>query len=130
MDLATLQARALAAREVTRSVGAITYHLRLPTQHDILVAAQRTGALKVQGDAAAMLLLNRSVLEAAVIGWTGARVGHILPADPEAGAPLAWEAGAVPLLLDARPDDAVALQDLLTERTAARRAALEADSGN
>lgn len=130
MDLATLQARARAARTVSHSIGEITYTLLVPEQHDILVAAQRTGALKADGDAAGMLLLNRAVLLDAVIGWTGVRVGHILPDDPEAAAPLAWEPGAVPLLLGARPADAAALTEVLNDRTAARKAAIEADSGN
>lgn len=130
MDLSTLQARARAARQFQHTLGEITYTLLIPEQHDILVAAQRTGALRADGDAAASLLLNRAVLLDAVVGWTGARVGHILPDDAEAGTPLAWEPDAVPLLLGARPKDALALSDALTERTAARRKALEVDSGN
>jgi len=133
MDLYTLQQRALAARELVHTVGGITYTLRVPTRHEVLLAAQRSGAMQAGGDRAALLVTQRAVLEAAVIGWTGARVCHVLPPDQAAGeadAPLPWEAGAVPLLLDARPDDAQALADVINQRMAARAAAVEADAKN
>lgn len=133
MDLQTLQARALAAREVTHTVGEITYRLRVPTRHDVLLAAQRTGAMQAAGGRAAMLVMQRALLDAAVVGWAGVRVHHVLPPDQcgaEAGTPLAWEPGAVPLLLDARPDDAQALADLMSARMAERTAAVEADAKN
>lgn len=81
MDLQTLQARALAAREVTHTVGEITYRLRVPTRHDVLLAAQRTGAMQAAGDRAAMLVMQRALLDAAVVGWAGVRVHHVLPPD-------------------------------------------------
>lgn len=131
MDLHTLQQRALAARELTHTIGAITYRLRVPTRHEVLLAAQRSGAMQVAGDRAALLVTQRAVLESAVIGWQGARVCHVLPADQaqgEADAPLAWEAGAVPLLLDAQPEAAQELADLINQRMAQRTAAVEADA--
>jgi hypothetical protein len=133
MDLQALQQRALAARELTHTIGDIAYRLRVPTRHEVLLAAQRSGAMQAGGDRAALLVTQRAVVESAVVGWSGARVRHVLPpehAEGEADAPLAWEAGAVPLLLDARPDDAQALADVINQRMAARAAAVEADAKN
>lgn len=133
MDLQTLQQRALAARELSHAVGEITYRLRVPTRHEVLLAAQRSGAMQAGGDRAALLVTQRAVLEAAIIGWTGARVRHVLPADQadgEADAPLPWEPGAVPLLLDAQPEAAQALADVINARMAQRAAAVEADAKN
>jgi len=128
MDLATLQQRALAAREVAHTLGDVEYRLRLPTGHEVLLAAHRTGVVG-QATGAAYLVLMRSVLEQAIIGWQGLRVRHVLPADGDE-APLPYEAGAVPTVLDARPADAQALADVLVERMAQRAAALEADRKN
>lgn len=133
MDLQTLQQRALAARELSHTISDITYRLRVPTRHEVLLAAQRSGAMQAGGDRAALLVTQRAVLEAAVIGWDGARVRHVLPADQaqgEADTPLPWEAGAVPLLLDAQPEAAQALADLINQRMAQRAAAVEADAKN
>lgn len=133
MDLQALQQRALAARELAHTIGEITFRLRLPTRHEVLLAAQRAGALSAGGDRAGMLVTQRAVLESAVIGWTGARVRHVLPPEHAQGdgeTPLAWEPGAVPLLLDARPDDAQALADLINRRMEERAAAIEADAKN
>ena len=130
MDLATLQQRALAAREVAHTLGDVAYRLRLPTGHEVLLAAHRTGVVG-QATGAAYLVLMRSVLEQAIIGWQGLRVRHVLPADgSDADAPLPYEAGAVATVLDARPADAQALADVLAERMAQRAAALEADAKN
>lgn len=128
MDLATLQQRALAAREITHTLGEIEYRLRLPTGHEVLLAAHRTGVVG-QATGAAYLVLMRAVLEGALIGWQGLRVRHVLPADGD-NAPLPYEPGAVATVLDARPVDAQALGDVLAERMAQRAAALEADRKN
>lgn len=137
MDLQTLQQRALAARELSHTIpsdqGDITYRLRVPTRHEVLLAAQRSGAMQAGGDRAALLVTQRAVLEAAVIGWQGARVRHVLPPDQaqsEADTPLPWEPGAVPLLLDAQPEAAQALAELINQRMAQRAAAVEADAKN
>lgn len=129
MDLQQLQARALAAREFDCPVGGVTYRLRVPTQHEALLAAHRTGVVG-QAQGAAYLLLMRAVLEAAVCGWQGLRVGHVLPGGDDAAAPLPWSAGAVPLVLDARPHDAQALADAMGAKMVERSAALEADAKN
>jgi hypothetical protein len=130
MDLDTLKARTLAAREISHPIGELVYRLRLPTQHDVLLAARRSGATGAAADGTGLLILQRTLIEAALIGWQGLRVGHLLPDDPEAASPLAWEPGAVALLLDARPGDAQALADALSEQMATRKQAREADAKN
>lgn len=133
MDLQALQQRAQAARELTHTIGPIAYRLRIPTQHEVLLAAQRCGATQARADGASLLIMQRAVLEQAVIGWEGVRVRHVLPEDHAEGQgdnPLAWEPGAVSLLLDARPKDAQALADLVTQRMAERAQAAEVDAKN
>ena len=134
MDLHTLQAAALAAREIEHPIslpaGDVLIRLRLPTGQDVKLAAWRTGIGRTDGDKAALLVLQRGLIEQALIGWQGVRVGHILPGHVEATAPLPWDAGAVPLLLDAQPEAEQALFDLLNHRLAARNAAVEADAKN
>lgn len=129
MDLQDLQQRALAARETSHTLGEITYRLRLPTSHEVLLAAHKAGVVG-QAVGAAYLVLMRSVLEGAIVGWQGVRVGDVAPGGDDAAAPLPWAAGAVPLVLDARPADERALADLLSQRMAERAAALEADAKN
>lgn len=129
MDLQALQARARSAREFDHAIGEITYRLRVPTQHEALVAAHRTGVVG-QAQGAAYLLLMRAVLEAAVCGWQGLRVGHVVPGGDDAATPLPWSADAVALVLDARPADAQALADAMGAQMVARAAAFEADAKN
>lgn len=129
MDLQTLRDKALAAREISHEIGALTYRLRLPTPHEVLLAAHRTGVVGQPAGAGYMVLM-RAVLEAAVIGWQGLRVQHVLPDDADGQTPLAWEPGAVAVVLDARPADARALADVMSERMAQRAAALEAAAKN
>lgn len=129
MDLQTLREKALAAREIAHTVGDITYRLRLPTPHEVLLAAHRTGVVGQPAGAAYMVLM-RSVLESAVIGWQGLCVRHVLPGDADGATPLAWEPGAVALVLDSRPADAKSLADALSDQMAQRAAALEAAAKN
>lgn len=131
MDLQTLKARAQAAREFTHAIGERIYKLRTPTRHDVLLASARLGGqLSSAAEGTAAMLVQRSLLEAAVIGWQGLRVGHLLPGDDEANAPLAWEPGAVGPVLDALPADEAELGGVLAEAMARRRAAAEADAKN
>lgn len=130
MDLETLRAEARAARQFTHRIGEVDYTLLIPTRHEVLVAARRANLAQVGGDAAALLVLMRGVLEAAIVGWMGLRVRDVLPGHAEGNDPLAFNAGAVPLLLDARPDDADELARVMNEAMAARSAAIEADAKN
>lgn len=130
MDLETLKAKALAAREFTHAEGECKFRLRIPTRFDVLVTSSRIGAKLARDDATSVLLLQRGLLEASIVGWEGVRVGHIVQADDESSAPLAWEAGAVAALLDARPDWEQTLGDALSKAMAERRAGIEADAKN
>ena len=129
MDLQTLQAKALAAREITHTLGDVSYRLRLPTPHEVLLAAHRTSVVGQPAGAAYMVLM-RAVLESAVIGWQGLRVAHVLPDEPDGQTPLAWEAGAVAVVLDSRPGDAKSLADFMSDSMAQRAAAFEAAAKN
>lgn len=134
MDLATLQAAALAAREIehpiTLPAGDVVIKLRLPTDQDVRVAAWRTGIGRADGDRAALLVLQRGLVEQALIGWQGVRVAHIVPNHAEASAPLPWEAGAVPLFLDAQPVAQAGLGDVLNQRLAARNELIQDEAKN
>lgn len=126
MDLSDLKRHAIAAREFSVPVGApdaprhIT--LRMPTQHEVVLAARRSGLHGVDEDAAAHIVLQRTLLQLAMAGWSGVVVGDVLPDHPEAAQPLEWSAGAAELLLDAQPDWGQTLGGALMERMAARKA--------
>jgi hypothetical protein len=130
MDLETLKRKARDAREFKHSVGGATFQIRTPTRHDVTLAMSKAGAQVNGNDQARVLLLQRSLLESAIVGWTEVRVGHVLPEDAEAGAPLAWEPGVAAELLDARPDWEESLAAALSTAMASRREALEADEKN
>ena len=123
MDLADLKRQATAAREFSVSVGTPARHitLRTPTEHELTLAARRAGMHNATDDVAATLVLERALVCASVVAWSGVTVGDVLPASDQAEQPLAFEAGAVPLLLDAQNDWAQALWVALIERLAERR---------
>ena len=118
-DWAAIAAQARAAREVKASAGGHTFTLRVPTRHECAQVAHKCGA---QGN---LLLLQRALLEAAIVGWEGPRLRDVLPEAEDA--PLEWAAQGVPLLLDARPEweDVLnlALVDALNDRQARAKAA-------
>jgi hypothetical protein len=110
MDLAEIKRLALAAREFTVTVGPAAaprvLSLRVPTQHEVTMAARRGGLDGVTEDRAAHVVLERVLLAIALVGWQGVTVADVLPdAAPDAGAALLpWEEGATDLLLDAQPE--------------------------
>jgi len=125
MDLADLKRRALAAREFQKAVGPQEslrqFTLRVPTPHEVKVAASRAGLSAVVEDQAAHVLLQRALLVPAVVAWSGVTVGDVL-ADAEPGTDaLELEAGAVELVLDAHPDWEQELVSELYQRMAQRR---------
>jgi len=134
MDLSDLKRHAIAAREFAVPVGAqdaprhIT--LRLPTQHEVVLAARRSGLHGVEEDAAAHIVLQRALLQLAMVAWAGVVVGDVLPGHPEAAQPLEWSAGAAELLLDAQTDWAHTLGNALMERMAERKAAKDTAAKN
>jgi len=129
MDLAELKAQAEAARTVQLSAGGHTFSVRLPTAHESLLSARRVG-LNGNADRAGLLLLQHDLLQQAITGWQGPRVGDVLPGHAEAASPLIWAPGVPALLLDAAPHWAETLADQFTAAIASRRAALEADAKN
>lgn len=129
MDLQELQARALRAREFTKVVDGRTFTLRIPTRDESLVAARRLGG-SLGDNLAGLLLLQRALLKDAIVGWQGLVVGDVLKDAPEAADALPFEAGAVPLVLDANPEWADQLSKELAERAAARNQRIEAEAKN
>lgn len=123
MDLAEIKRRALEAREFSKDVGPEDsprrISLRIPTQHEITIASRRAGLHQTLDDGAAHLVLERSLLVLAVVGWSGVKVSDVLPGGP--GDAFPWEAGATELLLDAQPDWARVLYQELLARLVERR---------
>lgn len=124
MELADLKRFALAAREFSHSVGdpARQISLRVPTQHQIDLAARRSGLSSLSDDQAANVVLSRSLLLLGVVGWSGITVGDVLPGNAQSAEPLPWEAGAVELLLDAQPEWAQEMYEALIEQLLSRKA--------
>jgi nucleotide-binding universal stress UspA family protein len=123
MDLADLKRQATAAREFSVSVGTPPRHitLRTPTEHELTLAARRAGMHSATDDVAASLVLERALVCACLVAWSGVTVGDVLPDSDQAAQPLDFEAGAVPLLLDAKHAWAQELWAALVERLADRR---------
>ena len=124
MDLQDLKRQALAAREFSVPVGPADaprhITLRLPTQHEIVLASRRSGLHAVQDDAAAHVVLQRALLLLAVVGWSGMQVLDVLPDHAQGTEVLEWSADAVALVIDAHPgweaDLNVALMQHMVER--------------
>ena len=95
MDLADIKRQALAAREFSLTVGG-TRHitLRAPTQHEIVLAARRAGLHLLDEDAAAQVLLQRSLLLLAVVSWAAVLLADVLPAHEPAPDLLPFEPGS------------------------------------
>lgn len=128
MDLAELKARALRAREFTHAVGECTFTLRTPTRLELRQVMHERGLDPAGASPLLPALLQRYLLERFLVGWMGPRESHIVA---DAGtAPLAWEPGAVPLLLDAQPAWADELGTVLLASVQRRAEQIEADAGN
>lgn len=126
LDIHDLRRKVLAARQFTHEVGGVTFTLRMPTEHQVQVESLRSGLSGASHDglAAAMTVLRRRLLELAVVDWAGAMVSHLVPGY-EPDEPLAFDADAVPLLLDVQTDMAAALDAELVRRLAERNKPLE-----
>lgn len=127
MDIQTIKRRSMAARESTLLVNGRSFTLRLPTTFELTLLAQRASLSK--DEPAASFVLLRRALEQAVVGWDGVRVADLLP-DSDDATPLAFDAEAVPLLLDAQPDVADALTAELASKIAARAARMDTAEKN
>jgi hypothetical protein len=126
MDKHDIRRKALAAREVSEEVEpGVAITLRLPTRQEVAVAAARAGVHRGGPDAeAGLVLMQRELLQAAVVGWgQGVKLSHLLP--KEANDPLPWDADLVPLLLDAQPDWETKLRERFVTERLARQARME-----
>lgn len=120
MDLADIKRAAMAAREFTEVVEHVTFTLRLPTPHEAECAAAR---LRFSADDdETTVRMRRALVEGAVVGWSGAIVGDVLPDHPAAAESFVWHRDAVGVLLDARPQWARLLWPPLLARLEARNA--------
>lgn len=97
-----IRARAIAARTFTHSIGPCKFKLVTPTRHDLRRIASQHGLSSLEGDAMAMPMLYRYVLESALVGWGGVLNGHAVPGEEQT--PLPWSAEAVGVVLDNNPD--------------------------
>jgi hypothetical protein len=125
MDLSDIKRAAEAEREFSHTVDGITFSLRLPTAHEVRCVASDSGATR-----GGVVRAQRATTELAIIGWTGAKVAHILPNHKHGEDELAFEDGATAVLLDARQDIADALWEPLLERLDAQRRTTEATAKN
>lgn len=125
-DHASIQRQAAAARAYEQPIDdapGVVFELRLPTRLDVKIAAVRANAHAAAGDPAAGLLIERHLLLAAITGWRGVCIGHLLPGAADAAQPYEHAPGAaVATLLDAQPDWADILGAGLIGRMAERRA--------
>jgi hypothetical protein len=124
VDLKQLKEKSEAARTFTAVYKGHSYTLRLPTRHE----TRATVAQVTEQYGNANFVWARTLLERALVGWTGPTVGDVLPDGGQE--PLLWEPAAVVLLLDERPDIEDFLSGELMERIKERNTKLEALTKN
>lgn len=125
MDKHDIRRKALAAREVTEEVApGVHITLRLPTRQEVSVAAARAGVHTPGNETAGLVIMQRDLMQAAVVGWgQGVKLSHLLP--DQADDPLPFDADLVPLLLDAQPGWDDKLRERFVRERNARNARLE-----
>lgn len=132
MPLVELKAAIEAARQFTVPLGAATFTLRLPSEHDCRVRLER------HRDAAGVPLFTeaaRALLDTALVGWSGVTEADLF--EGAAATPLPFSVEARALLLDHRLDWAdeltIALsakrQQRAEQREAARKNSPSGSSG-
>jgi hypothetical protein len=129
MELEDIKRAALKQRRFEVVAGPATFALLVPTKLESTLAytgATRGGAL----EGVAMLRFQRDLVLQAVVGWSGVTLGHVLGEVPEAAEALAWEPGAVALVLDANPAWEEAATVALVARMTERRAAWDTAAKN
>lgn len=124
-DIHDLRRKAIGAREVHVPVGAASFTLRLPTQHEVEVEALRTRGHYPESNSAQSAVLTRRLLERSIVAWSGVTCEQLAPG---AGTePAEWMPGAAELLLDQDLATAQVLLDAFLEafnkRTKAREEA-------
>lgn len=137
MDWKEIERRAEAALRVEVPVdGGRSFTLRLPTRHDKHKAMAAVAPDIFAAETARELTaeekidIARVLLERAVVGWQGVKLGDLLPDEASGEEPLPWSRAAVPLLLAMHEDWADALQAAFGEAMRRRSAPLEVDEKN
>jgi hypothetical protein len=125
MDNEEIRRRSLAARECEHTVYGKTFRLLLPTPTDVQIEMLRAG-----DDRAAPLVMQRAVLERAVIGWSGVMVKDLVSGDDVENETAEFASMLVPLLFANRPDIYEELAAFLVGRASERNAKLEAARKN
>jgi hypothetical protein len=134
--LADIKARALQARtfkhRIEQGDEACEFTLLTPTMTQAREVMRQHGLHRSEADSLMMPLLRHYLLLNGVTGWSGVRVVHALgdAAGADAQAPLPWSADATEVLLDAQPEWAAELGNVLIDRLNARHNALEQDAKN
>ena len=120
MDLHDIKRKAQAAREFVVPVGACSYTLRLPTQHEIEVEAMRARLYDGEADPAQLVVIRRRLLERAVVAWSGVTCEALAYGGGTEPADVSVEAAS--LLLDADPKLAEELDAHFVGKLAERNA--------
>ena len=129
-DILALKARSLRAREFSETIEGRSFTLRVPTRHETLVAARSLGG-RLSEDLAGLMLLQRALLEGAVVAWSAVTVADLLDVqEPEASQAVPHSREAVLLLLDFKTEWAKTLGNALSDRLQARNAAIETEQKN
>lgn len=129
MDKHDIRRKAMAARECSHEVApGVHITLRLPSRQEVAVAAARAGVHQPGNESAGLVVMQRELIQAAVVGWgAGVLLRHLLPdhKGSDAAQPLPFDADLVPLLLDAQPDWEDSLRERFVAERTARNARLE-----
>lgn len=130
MDIVDLQRRAAAAREFEHAIGERRFRLRIPTSHEVQVEVLRAGGGNPAAEQVALAIMQRAIIERAIVGWSGVTTADILPEESAAVETVEHAPVLVALLLDAQPAIAAELTDVLVKRAAERNARIEAARKN
>lgn len=130
MDRDAILKAAQAAVTWTQEVGGRTFVLRVPSQHQVRVAYMRLPAKdKDGGDPIVVMdLISQSLLERAIIGWSGVAENDLIANDVDKA--VEFHADLVPVLLDAQYEISSELRSEMSKRMMERTTAFEAAKKN
>lgn len=130
MDVGDIQRRAAAAREFEHAIGERRFRLRIPTAHEVQVEMLRAGGDDPGRQMVALAVMQRAIMERAIVGWSGVTSADLLPDETGATDSVEHAPVLVALLLDAQPAVADELTNVLIQRVAERNARIEAARKN